>query len=140
MAVQRPAMQPLRPPTPEPKLKTVALKSGFSSRGSSHERTSQHSSGIELDEELRLKKAQLKGDVNESPQSKQKYRLIQRDLKEIEKALPFDEVIVSTLKSMASYNVPQKIHWRIYLDLADLAKRESRFEEARAFFKIVVKI
>jgi tetratricopeptide (TPR) repeat protein len=34
--------------------------------------------------------------------------------------------------------MPQKIHWRVYLELADLAKRESKFQDARYFFKIVV--
>ena len=36
--------------------------------------------------------------------------------------------------------IPQKIHWRIYLDLADLAKRESKFTEARHLYKTVVAI
>jgi len=35
-------------------------------------------------------------------------------------------------------NIPQKIHWRILLDLADFAKRESKFSEANYLFKIVV--
>jgi len=74
----------------------------------------------------------------ESPISKQKYRLVQRDLKEIEKISPFEEIILNTLKNLSKYNVPQKIHWRVYLDLADIAKRESKFEEARTFFKLVV--
>ena len=42
------------------------------------------------------------------------------------------------MKKMAVINVPQKIHWRVYLDIADFAKRESKFEEARQFFKIVI--
>jgi hypothetical protein len=33
--------------------------------------------------------------------------------------------------------LPKKIHWRIILDLADFAKRESRFGEAKLLFKLV---
>jgi len=34
-------------------------------------------------------------------------------------------------------NLPKKIHWRIMLDLADFAKRESKFREAKMIFKLV---
>ena len=34
-------------------------------------------------------------------------------------------------------NLPKKVHWRIMLDLADFAKRESRFREAKMIFKLV---
>ena len=33
--------------------------------------------------------------------------------------------------------VPRKIHWRVILDLADFAKRESKFTEAKFLFKLV---
>lgn len=36
--------------------------------------------------------------------------------------------------------VPTKILWKIYLELADLAKRESKFTLAAMIFKIVVTI
>jgi uncharacterized protein with ParB-like and HNH nuclease domain len=59
-------------------MKKVMLKSGISSRASSFERKSNVTqlSSQEVDEEIRLKKAQLKGDAVESPVSKQKYRLV----------------------------------------------------------------
>jgi la-related protein 1 len=33
--------------------------------------------------------------------------------------------------------LPKKVHWRVVLDLADFAKRESRFTEAKMLFKLV---
>jgi la-related protein 1 len=33
--------------------------------------------------------------------------------------------------------LPKKVHWRLILDLADFAKRESRFREAKLLFKLV---
>lgn len=33
--------------------------------------------------------------------------------------------------------LPKKIHWRLILDMADFAKRESRFREAKILFKLV---
>jgi len=37
-------------------------------------------------------------------------------------------------------NVPKKVHWKILLDLADFAKRESKFEEAKILFKLITHI
>jgi hypothetical protein len=34
-------------------------------------------------------------------------------------------------------HLPKKVHWRLILDLADFAKRESRFKEAKILFKLV---
>lgn len=33
--------------------------------------------------------------------------------------------------------VPKKVHWKILLDLADFAKRESKFTEAKFLFKLI---
>ena len=33
--------------------------------------------------------------------------------------------------------LPEKVHWKIYLEIADLAKRENHFEEARRLYKKV---
>ena len=32
------------------------------------------------------------------------------------------------------------MNWRVFLDIADIAKRESKFDEARHFFKIAVSV
>lgn len=47
----------------------------------------------------------------------------------------FQTVIKETFSRVL--NVPRKVHWRVVLDLADYAKRESRFKEAKILFKLV---
>ena len=37
-------------------------------------------------------------------------------------------------------NLPRKVHWKILLDLADFAKRESKFVEAKFLFKLIANI
>jgi hypothetical protein len=76
----------------------------------------------------------LKHDLVETPISKHKHKQLSRDLKESEKRgfqagirLVFERIV----------NLPRKVHWRILLDLADFAKRESKFEEAKVLFKLI---
>ena len=76
----------------------------------------------------------LKQDLNETPNSKYKYKQISRDMKEQEKN-GFQQVIKETFVRIL--NIPRKVHWRVVLDLADYAKRESRFKEAKILFKLV---
>ena len=47
----------------------------------------------------------------------------------------FQQVIKDTFVRIL--NIPRKVHWRVVLDLADYAKRESRFKEAKVLFKLV---
>lgn len=42
------------------------------------------------------------------------------------------------MTKMVQMEVPQKVHWRIFMDLADYAKRDSRFETAIHLYRIVV--
>jgi len=76
----------------------------------------------------------LKQDLTETPNSKYKYKQISREMKEQEKN-GFQAVIKETF--LRVLNVPRKVHWRVVLDLADYAKRESRFKEAKILFKLV---
>ena len=76
----------------------------------------------------------MKQDLNETPISKHKHKQLARDLKESEKRgfaaavkLVFERIV----------GLPRKVHWRIMLDLADFAKRESKFEEAKMLFKLI---
>ena len=77
---------------------------------------------------------QLKQDLVETPNSKYKYKHIAREMKEKEKN-GFAAVIKETFSRIL--NVPRKVHWRVIIDLADYAKRESKFKEARLLFKLV---
>lgn len=44
------------------------------------------------------------------------------------------------LKTLKSGSVPDKTHWRVYLELADLAKRSNKFEEARKLYSQVCEL
>jgi len=70
----------------------------------------------------------------ETPNSKYKYKVLLRDMKDMEKQGFAD---VTKLLFTRILNLPKKIHWRIMLDLADFAKRESKFREAKMIFKLV---
>ena len=70
----------------------------------------------------------------ETPISKHKYKLITKDLKDNEKK-GFSEVFKIIFEKILI--VPKKVHWKIILDLADFAKRESKFNEAKFLFKLV---
>lgn len=37
-------------------------------------------------------------------------------------------------------SLPKKVHWKVLLDLADFAKRESKFNEAKILFKLICNI
>ncbi len=75
--------------------------------------------------------------MTETPNSKSRHKQLARDLKDSEKrgfaaslALVFDRLP----------SLPPKVHWRILLDLADFAKRESKFAEAKLLFKLITHI
>jgi la-related protein 1 len=73
-------------------------------------------------------------DLNlDTPNSKPKYRAFLKDLKDLEHE-PFIVQLKFTLKQLAQ--LPKKIHWRVLLDLADLAKRESQISYACRLFKV----
>lgn len=76
----------------------------------------------------------LLNDLPETPNSKYKYKQISREMKDNERH-GFQAVIKETFARIL--NVPRKVHWRVVLDLADYAKRESKFKEAKLLFKLV---
>ena len=89
--------------------------------------------------EANSKSKQLQYDSVESPISKQKYKNIQKLIDEWEKSeAPFPDLLKLTMKKMVLLDIPIKIQWRVFIDLADYAKRESRFETAAHLYKIVV--
>ena len=81
----------------------------------------------------------LKYDSVESPNSKMKYKAISKIIDELEKSeATFKDLVQVTLGKIQSLEIPRKTLWRIFLDLADYAKRESKFDSARQLYKIVV--
>ena len=84
---------------------------------------------------LQAKENKLCSDLVESPTSKNKYKLLQNQIKELEKAnASYKQVNVRCMELILSLKVPQKMQWRVFLDMADFAKRESKFDEARYLF------
>ena len=73
----------------------------------------------------------------ETPNSKHKYKIISREIKDVEKK-GFCETIKLVFEKLLT--VPKKVHWKILLDLADFAKRESKFNEAKILFKLICNI
>lgn len=76
----------------------------------------------------------LKQELVETPVSKNKYKTLARDLKDFEKR-GFAEAMKLVFERMLI--LPKKVHWKILLDLADFAKRESKFSEAKILFKLI---
>lgn len=58
-------------------------------------------------------------------------------MKEIEKK-GFSQTIKLVFEKILT--IPKKVHWKILLDLADFAKRESKFDEAKILFKLITHI
>jgi hypothetical protein len=70
----------------------------------------------------------------ETPNSKHRYKNFHQDFKEIEKR-GFSEAIKLVFEKII--DMPRKIHWKILNDLADFAKRESKFVEAKILYKLI---
>ena len=87
-----------------------------------------------MTEQIKENINQLKQDLNETPVSKHKHKQIARELKEVEKS-GFSQAIKLVFDRLP--NLPAKIHWRVLLDLADFAKRESLFSEAQLIFTLI---
>ena len=87
-----------------------------------------------MTDKIRDQMQQLKHDLNETPISKHKHKQLSRELKDVEKKGFFNAIKLVFEKIL---NLPRKVHWRILLDLADFAKRESKFDEAKILFKLI---
>lgn len=42
------------------------------------------------------------------------------------------------MQKLVQLSVPKKVYWRVFMDLADYAKRDSRFETAIHLYRVVV--
>ena len=82
----------------------------------------------------------MRDDAIESPSSKNKYKGVAKFVEELEKAneVNFGELAAETLTKVLTLDIPKKILWRLFLDMADYAKRDSKFDCARQLYKIVV--
>eukprot|EP01125_Pyxidicula_operculata_P012901 TRINITY_DN424_c2_g1_i1.p1 TRINITY_DN424_c2_g1~~TRINITY_DN424_c2_g1_i1.p1 ORF type:complete len:848 (+),score=203.64 TRINITY_DN424_c2_g1_i1:201-2546(+) len=81
--------------------------------------------------------SQIKRELTISPSSKQQYTNFFRLFKSKER-----DGFEPAMKFAMDYldELPPKLHWKVCLEMADLAKRENRIDEARKFYKIANKI
>lgn len=86
---------------------------------------------------FRRQQIQLKKELEDSPRSKKCYNSFLQRLKEHEKK-GFEFTIFEVLQNI--WNDPNKIHWKILMDLADFAKREGKYGDSRVLYKVVSRI
>jgi hypothetical protein len=72
----------------------------------------------------------------ESPATRLAFKEFYRQFRAKEKYLPGGSVAARehALECLTDDLIPRKVHWRLYLELADLAKRENNWEEARRLY------
>jgi tetratricopeptide (TPR) repeat protein len=75
-------------------------------------------------------------DPEESPETKAAFKDFSKKLRVHERS-SFEDAESFASKAMADGSLPESIYWKVYLELADLAKRANRFGEARTLYKKV---
>ena len=81
--------------------------------------------------------SQKRAELVESPTTRLKFKDFYRQFRAREKE-SFDEAYAYAQEGLET--LPKKIHWRVYLEMADLAKRENKFSDARQLYKTVNKL
>ncbi|GBG29162.1 Pre-mRNA-splicing factor CLF1 [Hondaea fermentalgiana] len=77
-----------------------------------------------------------KSELDETPQTRSVFKEFYKSFRSKEKE-SVAEAFAYARRSLQSKDVPERIHWRIYLEMADLAKRENQFQEARELYQLV---
>ena len=57
-----------------------------------------------------------------------------------EEGKSFQDAQAFAMQTLEDGSLPESIHWRVYLELADLAKRSNRFSEARKLYRQVCRL
>ena len=89
------------------------------------------------DDALQREAHRLRRELQESPHSKRLFNQFSADVKQLE-PLGLQPTVHKVLCRI--FELPRKVHWRVLLDLADFAKREGKFGDARVLYKIVTRI
>jgi len=79
-----------------------------------------------------------KAELDETPQTRSVFKDFYKTFRSKEKE-SVEEAFAYAHEALASKDVPERIHWKIYLEMADLAKRENRFKDARDLYQLVNK-
>ncbi|KAH3762549.1 Pre-mRNA-splicing factor CLF1 [Pelomyxa schiedti] len=79
-----------------------------------------------------------RGELVESPNSRLSYKMFYRKFKQTEKDEGLKAAVNFALRHLSI--LPHKVHWRVYLEMADMAKRENVLEEARDYYEKVTEL
>jgi tetratricopeptide (TPR) repeat protein len=89
--------------------------------------------------DVAAKKKELQEAFVETAESKAAYKQFSKLIEELERSeATFPSIFSTAMTKLVQMDVPKKVHWRIFMDLADYAKRDSRFETAIHLYRIVV--
>ncbi|GAM27682.1 hypothetical protein SAMD00019534_108580 [Acytostelium subglobosum LB1] len=75
-------------------------------------------------------------EISESPESRQQYKQFIKEFKIREKE-GLDAAMAYASHSLSSLS--EKVHWRVYLELADLANRQNNLKLARKLYRVITK-
>jgi tetratricopeptide (TPR) repeat protein len=75
-------------------------------------------------------------DADESPETKAALKELSKRLR-VEERSSFQDAQSYAFKALAEGTLPESTHWKVYLELADIAKRANRFSEARNLYQKV---
>ena len=92
--------------------------------------------GASLSEEpVDIKRAELE----ESPATRLAFKNFYRAFR-VEERISFQKAEQLAQQALNDGSLPESVHWRVYLELADLAKRSNRYIEARRLYQKVCEI
>lgn len=80
-----------------------------------------------------------RGELVESPATRTAFKEFYRSFRNEERS-SFQKAEEFARRAIESSSVPENVHWRVYLELADLAKRSNRFPEARRLYRQVCQL
>mmetsp|Transcript_29768 Transcript_29768/g.44006 ORF Transcript_29768/g.44006 Transcript_29768/m.44006 type:complete len:1359 (+) Transcript_29768:301-4377(+) len=106
-----------------------------STKGSAQTKRGTRKKSTTIENESDIKRAELA----ESPETRASFKEFYKKFRLQEKS-SYQEAEAFALKTLEGGSIPSKTHWRVHLELADLAKRTNRFEEARKRYTHVCKI
>jgi tetratricopeptide (TPR) repeat protein len=124
-----------------PTASTKSKKKQSKDRATPPARTTPLSSGNEdntvstADDPIDAKRAELV----ESPAIRTAFKDFYRKFR-VEERASFQDAEGFAMQALGDGSLPETVHWRVYIELADLAKRANRFGEARNLYQQVCRL
>jgi len=94
------------------------------------------SSASSMDSSAPMHAHKKRADLEESPQTRSLFKDFYKTFRLKEKE-SYESAVEYAKRVLQDPEVPEKIHYKIYLEMADLAKRENKFEKARELYQHV---